>query len=42
MDRYAECEECGFVVLSEFGDPIPKRVDACPGCDATSFRFTDE
>lgn len=41
MDTYIECDECGFVLLSESASkPLPKRVDSCPDCGGTSFRFT--
>lgn len=40
---YIECEDCGFVLLSaSSADPVPKRVDSCPDCGASEFRFTEE
>lgn len=42
VKEFLECEDCGFVVLSESAaKPTPKRVDACPGCDGTNFKFTE-
>lgn len=43
MNEYVECRECRFVVLSTGATvPEPKRVDACPNCDSTEFRFPGE
>lgn len=40
-DLFIECEDCDFVLLSvSESDPEPKRVDACPDCGGTDFRFT--
>lgn len=41
MGEYIECEECGFVLVSESSTaPTPKHHDSCPGCEATEFCFT--
>lgn len=38
---YIECEDCGFVLLSESDtEPEPKRVDACPNCGGNEFQFS--
>lgn len=41
MNEYIECTECAFVVLAKTtDDPEPRRVDACPDCGSTDFRFS--
>lgn len=40
LREYIECEECGFVLLSENrAEAEPKRVDSCPDCDGAEFEL---
>lgn len=42
LAEFVECEECGFVLVAEDApEPAPGRVDVCPDCGGTEFRFTD-
>ncbi|WP_459192268.1 hypothetical protein [Halosimplex sp. J119] len=42
MDHFIECDDCGFVLVTEpDSSPVPKRVDSCPDCGGTSFAFPD-
>lgn len=42
MSEYIECADCGFVLQAATpSKPMPKRWDACPGCDGTEFVFPD-
>lgn len=43
MTHYIECQVCGFVLEAVAAtEAVPKRWDACPGCDGTDFGFPDE